>query len=108
VLGFRQRKGLPHQGGIHGVSEIRLIVHDDEIKVGLQLRVSVPLDALGVIPCDYLKEMEDIFAADRLEVSVSKELLERDLFVEEIEQSTVRAYRCRLQSAFDKIRAVEP
>ena len=54
------------------------IIHDDKIKEGFQLGVSVPFGGLGIILGYDLKEMEEVFAADWIEVSLSKELLEID------------------------------
>jgi len=55
---FRQTKGLPYQGGIHGVSKLRLIVHDDKVKEGLQLSVPVILGGLGIILGEYVQELK--------------------------------------------------
>lgn len=73
---FRQTKAFPHYRAIQGVLEIRLVVHDDEVKEGLKLRVPVPFGGLAIVLCEYFKELEDLFTANGGKVSLSKKLLE--------------------------------
>ena len=47
-----------------------------QVKEGFQLRVSASFGGLGVILCDQLQKMQDVFATDRHKVATSKKFLE--------------------------------
>lgn len=69
LCGLRAAKGLLHQRGIQGVSEIRVIICDDEIEEGFELSVSVVFGGLCVVLCDDFEEMKEIFGGYRSEVA---------------------------------------
>ena len=49
-----------------------IVIHDDKIKEGFQLRVPVSFGGPGISLPDYFQKMKDVFATDWLKVFTSE------------------------------------
>jgi hypothetical protein len=69
-------EGLSHQRRIQWVGKVWLVICDDEIEKGFQLRVAVSLGGLRCVFCHDFHKMEEVFASDWSKILISEKDLE--------------------------------